>query len=153
MFSSLVVLGALVVLEKEEPESEEMKMSWACKPPLQGTKLLQIELFELESKAGCCIYKYLTVCCKKKRKKKEKKKARRPILWYELKSNKLHCCRMRKFSISSLLLNQTMFGEFIWLTSSNQTMRNLLVNRVQTLSLWNNILWNLRIGIVACQFV
>ena len=40
-----------------------MKMSWACNPPLQGTKLLQIELFELESKAGCCIYKYLTGCC------------------------------------------------------------------------------------------
>ena len=33
-----------------------MKMSWACNPPLQGTKLLQIELFELESKAGCCIF-------------------------------------------------------------------------------------------------
>ena len=60
-----------------------MKMSWACNPPLQGTKLLQIELFELESKAGCCIYKYLTGCCifitrqlvlKKKKRKKEKKK-------------------------------------------------------------------------------
>ena len=68
-----------------------MKMSWACKPPLQGTKLLQIELFELESKAGCCIYKYLTVCCifitrqLVLKKKKEESKTANPVILTQVK--------------------------------------------------------------------
>ena len=73
-----------------------MKMSWACNPPLQSTKLLQIELFELESKAGCCIYKYLTGCCifitrqlvlqkKKKEKKKKRSKTANPVILTQVK--------------------------------------------------------------------
>ena len=45
-----------------------MKMSFACNPPLQGTKLLQIELFELET--VCCIFITRQLVLKKKKKSK-----------------------------------------------------------------------------------